>query len=121
MTNFYINEVTYGGYLDKAASGFVTKSGITALWFSLKVQKAHNMFGFVSVMVYAPRLIELVEKYMIDANVGKRLVVSGETGFSTGQSQAAILLLEKLTFVDQFIDESELDRKEANIPDFSND
>lgn len=121
MDDFYVNNAIYGGFLDKEASKFVTKSGSTAWWFSIKVKKAHNIFGFVSVMVYSPRLIELVEKYMIDANVGKRLVVSGETGFSAEGSQAVILLLTSLTFVDLFIDKSEVERRKNNMPDFSND
>lgn len=121
MGYFYVNNVTYGGSLDKAASSFTTKSGTTAWWFSLKVQKAHNIFGYVSVMVYSPHLIELVENYMIEANIGKRIVVSGETGFSAGQSQAVMLLLNSVTFADTFIDKAEAERRQDDMPDFSGD
>lgn len=121
MGYFYVNDVTYAGYLDKPAGKFVTKSGVTAWWFSLRVQKKENMFGYVSVMVYNSNLFELVEKYIIAANVGKRLVVSGETGFSMGKSQAVMLLLANVTFADDFIDKFEIERRQANMPDFSDD
>lgn len=58
---------------------------------------------------------------MIGANVGKRLVVSGETGFATAKSQAAILLISSMTFVDDFVDKEEFERGQANTPDFSED
>ena len=111
MGYFYVNQVVYGGYLDKPAAVFRTKNGQEAWWFSIKVKKADNIYGYV---------MDITEQYMIEANVGKRLLVSGETGFAS-KSQAVILLLGSVTFVDDFIDREELERRQANMPDFSDD
>lgn len=120
MGYFYVNQVVYGGYLDKPAAVFRTKNGQEAWCFSIKVKKADNIYGYVSCMVYNAHLMDITEQYMIEANVGKRLLVSGETGFAS-KSQAVILLLGSVTFVDDFIDREELERRQANMPDFSDD
>ena len=74
------------------------------------MKKADNIYGYVSCMVYNTHLMEMTKKYMIGANVGKRLVVSGETGFATAKSQVAILLISNMTFVDDFVDKEEFER-----------
>lgn len=113
MGTFYINQALYGGYLNKPYASFETNSG-QAIWFPIKVQKTGNRFGYINVMCYSPRLQDIVREYIISANVGKRLVVQGETIFPIQDSKAVMLLLRDINFVDDFTGRE-------NSPDFSED
>lgn len=120
MEYFHINQVMYGGYLEKAATIFPTRHG-EAAWFSLRCQKADNQYGFVNVMCYKQNLREIVDRYIIPANIGKRLIVLGETAFPPTASKAAMINGSSITFVDEFINVCEQERMAADMPDFSND
>lgn len=114
METFYINQATYGGCLQKAYSSFATRNGVEAIWFPIKVQKADNQFGYVNVMCYSRTLQDRLREFIIPANIGKRLIVQGETIFPIKEGKAVMLNLKEISFIDDFI-------ANDDSPDFSED
>lgn len=118
MAYFFLNRAVYGGYLDRPAADFKTTSG-RACWFPVRVQKAENKFGYINAMCYSDRLIQTADEYMISANIGRRLVVSGETIFPPNAAKAVMLKLSDITFIDDFVCREEAERQKENMADFS--
>jgi hypothetical protein len=72
-------------------------------------------------MCYSKYWSSIINEYITSENIGKKIVVEGETAFPKTSSKAVMLKLDSITFVDHMISSEELRKKRDNMPDFSTD